>query len=150
MIEQKNIKWVYAATLAFIILNAISAYYGFYYFNLLPAALLIILLALFALDKLILFTVFLTPLAVNLQDLNGGFGLSLPTEPIIFGIMVVFILKQLHKNSIDKNVLKHPITIAIVINLVWLFITTLTSDLPFVSFKFLLRPLILHFHFEKI
>ncbi len=110
---------------------------------------LIVLLALFSLDKLILFVVFLTPLAINLQDLEGGLGLSLPTEPIIFGIMVIFILKQLHKNTMDSRVMNHPITIFIIINLIWVFITSITSEIPIVSFKFLISRLwfIITFYF---
>lgn len=132
---------MYALCIAFIILNAVCTYLEFYYFNLVPAIALIILLALFSIDKLVLFVVFLTPLAVNLQDLEGGLGLSLPTEPIIFGIMLVFILKQLHKNTMDAAIMRHPVTIAIFINLIWIFITSITSDLPFVSFKFLISRL---------
>jgi O-antigen ligase len=141
MLQQKNIKWVFALSLAFMLINALCVYFEFYYLNLLPAALLIIFLALFSIDKLVLIVVFLTPLAVNLQNLEGGLGLSLPTEPIIFGIMLVFIFKQLHKATIDTAVLKHPITIAIIINLLWIFITAITSQLPVVSFKFLISRL---------
>ncbi len=128
-------------SIAFIILNAVCTYFEFYYFNLVPAVVLVVLLALFSLDKLILFVVFLTPLAINLQNLEGGLGLSLPTEPIIFGIMLIYIFKQLHKNTMDIKVMKHPITIAIIINLVWIFITCVTSDIPVVSFKFLISRL---------
>lgn len=141
MIKDKNIKWVYLIAISFIIINALLSYFHFFYFNLVPVVLLLTLLGLFALDKLVLLTVFLTPLAINLQDLDGGLGLSLPTEPIIFGIMLLFILKQCHKNALDKSVLKHPITIAITINLIWLTITTITSDLPLISFKFLVARL---------
>lgn len=141
MVDYKNIKWVYAATVAFILINAICTYLEFYYFNLVPAVILIVLLALFELDKLVLLTVFLTPLAINFQHLEGGLGLSLPTEPIIFGIMVIFILKQIHKNSMDEKVMKHPVTIAIIVNLVWIFITSVTSQLPVISFKFLISRL---------
>lgn len=141
MIKEKNIKWVFTLAIAFILINAVCTYYEFYYFNLLPAALLILLLAIFSLDKLILLVVFLTPFAVNLQDLEGGLGISLPTEPIIFGIMLIFILKQLHKASFDTKVMRHPVTIAIILNLVWIFITSITSDLPVVSFKFLIARL---------
>ena len=149
MLEQKNIKWVYALSIAFILINAVCTFFEFYYFNLVPAAILVLLLALFSLDKLILFVVFLTPLAINLQNIDGGFGLSLPTEPIIFGIMLIFIFKQLHSNTIDAKLLKHPVTIAILINLVWIFITSITSDLPIVSFKFLIARLwfIIAFYF---
>lgn len=141
MLEHKYIKWVYGFSISFIVINAICTYLEFYYFNLVPAVLLIILLALFALDKLVLVVVFLTPLAVNLQHMEGGLGLSLPTEPIIFGIMIIFILKQLHKNAVDIQVMKHPITIAILINLFWIFVTSITSEIPVVSFKFLISRL---------
>lgn len=149
MLEKKNIKWVYTFSITFIIINAICTYLEFYYFNLLPAALLIILLAFFSLDKLILFVVFLTPLAINLQHMEGGLGLSLPTEPIIFGIMIIFILKQLHKNTIQAQIIKHPVTIAIIIYLIWIFVTSITSEMPVVSFKFLISRLwfIIAFYF---
>lgn len=149
MIKEKNIKWVYSLAIAFILINAVCTYKEIYYFNLVPAALLVVFLALFSLDKLMLLVVFLTPFAINLQDLEGGLGLSLPTEPIIFGIMVLFILKQLHRASFDREVLRHPITIAIIVNLVWIFITSVTSDLPVVSFKFLISRLwfVISFYF---
>lgn len=149
MIQEKNIKWLYAISIFFIAVNAICTYYEFYYLNLLPAALAILLLAIFSLDKLILVTVFLTPLAVNLQNLDGGLGLSLPTEPIIFGIMLVFILKQLYSGNYDRKILKHPISIAIYINLTWIFITTLTSEYPIISIKFLVSRLwfVISFYF---
>lgn len=141
MIKERNLKWVYTFAIAFILINAVCTYFEFYYFNLVPAAILVFLLAVFSLDKLILLVVFLTPFAINLQDLEGGLGISLPTEPIMFGIMVIFLLKQLHQLSFDSNVIKHPVTIAVVMNLTWIFITSVTSDLPVVSFKFLIARL---------
>lgn len=149
MLEQKNIKWIFGLSILFILINAICTYLEFYYLNLVPAVLLVVLMALFSLDKLALFVVFLTPLAINLQHLEGGLGLSLPTEPIIFGIMLMFLFKQLHKATLDPQVMRHPITIAILINLTWIFITCITSELPVVSFKFLLSRLwfVISFYF---
>lgn len=148
----KNTKWIYLLSFVFIIANGICMYNEFYYLNLVPAALLVILLALFSLDKLMLLVVFLTPLAINLQHLEGGLGLSLPTEPIIFGIMIIFILKQLHQSTFDKTVMSHPITISIIVYLTWIFITSITSELPVVSMKFLISRLwyILVFYFLGI
>lgn len=152
LLHNKQSKWIYALAFSYILANTVCIYFEFYYLNLLPFILLIALLAFFSLDKLILLVVFLTPLAINLQDLEGGLGLSLPTEPIIAGIMLLFILKQLHKNAIDINIIKHPITIAILINLTWIFITSLTSELPIVSFKFLISRLwfVISFYFISI
>lgn len=121
----------------FIALNTLFIASESYYFNLLPAAILIALLALFSLDKLILLVVFLTPLSINLKDSDVGLGLSLPAEPILFGIMVLFILKQLHESAMDYRVMNHPVTITILVNLAWIFITSLTSEMPVISFKFL-------------
>ena len=145
----KNIKWVYILAFTFICVNALCIYFENYYINLVPVALLIVLLAIYALDKLILFVVFLTPLAINLQHLEGGLGLSLPTEPIIFGIMVLFILKQMQESTLDSKMMRHPITIAIILYLCWIFIASLTSELPIVSLKFLISRLwyILVFYF---
>jgi O-antigen ligase len=55
--------------------------------------------------------------------------------------MLIFLMKQLHQLSFDSNVIKHPVTIAVVMNITWIFITSITSDLPVVSFKFLIARL---------
>jgi len=68
-------------------------------------------------------------------------GLTLPTEPLMFGIMLIFIIKLIYDRKYDKKIITHPVTIAIIINLVWIFITTLTSELPVVSTKFLIARL---------
>ena len=132
MLQQKYIKWVYGLSILFILINAIATYLEFYYLNLIPAAVLVILLALFSIDKLMLLTVFLTPLAINLQHLEGNLGLSLPTEPIIFGIMIIFIFKQLHQANLDIRVMKHPITISIIINL----IVIMTKFMTIIQFSY--------------
>jgi putative inorganic carbon (hco3(-)) transporter len=138
LLHSKNIKWILGITLLFILANAVCFYYEFYYLNLLPVALLIILLALFSIDKLVLFIVFMIPLSVNLQHLEGGLGLSLPAEPLIFGVFLLFILKQIHQFTLDSKFIKHPVTIAIIVNLIWITLTTITSEIPLVSFKFLI------------
>lgn len=131
-------KWIYALGILFSILNAYLFYKDFYYLSLLPLVLVIIYTAVFALDKLLLFAVFCTPLSLNLEEL-GGLGLYLPTEPILFGIMCIYLFKQLfYTKKIASPVLKHPVTLAILFHLFWIFITSITSEMPLVSFKFLL------------
>ena len=98
-------------------------------------------------EKLLWISVFFTPLAINFSDI-GGFGISLPTEPIMIGLMGLFIIKTFYA-GFDAKILKHPVTIAILINLIWIFVTCFTSAVPFVSFKFLLARLwfIVSFYF---
>jgi len=115
-------------------------YKGNYLFSLAPFVLLMVLFAFFALDKLILLILFLVPLSIPLRDFapNLPFDMYMPTEPMIVGIMLLFILKLILQKNYDTRVLKHPISIAIYINLVWLLVTSLTSTMPIVSIKYLL------------
>lgn len=110
-----------------------------YWFSIVPFALLILMLAFVATDKLMWFIVFTTPLSLNLEELEfGGIGMFLPTEPLLFGVMLIFFLKLLFDRDYDKTVLKHPVTLFVMLNLAWIVITTLTSSLIVVSLKFLL------------
>lgn len=140
-ILRKN--WIFIVGVLFIVLNmSLILTKDFYFLNLLPVALLVIFGALFALDKLFWFVVISTPLSLNLEELAGGVGIYLPTEPILFIIMMIFFFKQVKDNSHrDKRIINHPVSIALYFHFAWIFITSLTSSDPLVSFKFLLSQL---------
>ena len=89
----------------------------FYLFNLLPLAILIVLLAVFDIEKIMYIMVFSTPLAISLKELgyDQGLNLSLPAEPLMIGITLIYILNELSSKVTDKRILKHPITIIIFI-----------------------------------
>lgn len=108
--------------------------------NALPLAFVVIMLAIFSLDKLLYLVVLCTPLSLPLSELVQGLPINmfLPTEPILFGILLIFILKCLGPDKLDRDILTHPISMAIYLTLAWIFITSLTSTMPVVSFKFLL------------
>lgn len=131
--------WIYLFSFIFIAINSYLIANEFFYFALIPFVLVLIFMALFNLDKLMWFVVFCTPFSLNLEELDiGGIGMYLPTEPLMFGIMLLFILKLFLTGTFDRRVVYHPVTIAILFNLSWIFITSLTSEMPVVSFKFLL------------
>jgi O-antigen ligase len=106
-------------------------------FNLFPIALIVFLAMFFALDKVLLFSVFLVPFSVPLKTFVPGleFNIDLPTEPIFVGILFIFILKQLQDRYFDTKLLKHPVSIALYIYLFWKFVTVFTSTMPIVSLK---------------
>ncbi len=106
----------------------------------LPVLLAVALLVIFSSDKLIFAVVFFSPLSVELSRLMPGFGFDmyLPTEPLLFGILILFLLKVIHERRFDKKILLHPVSLAIYLNLFWIFLTSFTSSMPLVSFKFLL------------
>ena len=136
--EQIKKRFFYIFCALFIIANAIFISQEFYYFSFLPLLLFIGFWFFFSLDKLILLIAFTTPLSVKLEELDINIGISVPTEPMMFGILLLFIIKLFYDNNFfDKKILRHPITIAVIINLIWIFITSITSEYPIVSFKFL-------------
>ena len=108
--------------------------------NALPLALGIVLLAVFAFDKLIYLVVFFTPLSLPLKEIMPGlsFDMFLPTEPLLVGILLIFILKFFANGKFDRDILTHPVSLAIYFSLFWMLVTSLTSTMPLVSFKFLL------------
>jgi len=108
---------------------------------LLPFGLALIASIILALDKVLLFLVFSTPLSVFYFNPDLHVGFTLPTEPILFGIMILFLFKLLYEGTFDPKIWKHPLSLAILFNLFWIFFTSFSSQIPFVSFKFFLARL---------
>lgn len=134
----------YTVSLTFIFLNVwFISQKELLYINLLPFLFALVLLALFALDKLLLLIVFFTPLSLPLSELVKGlsFDMFLPTEPLLFGVLILFILKIPSGKIFKKEIWYHPVTIMIGIYLLWILITSLTSSMPLVSLKFLLSKI---------
>jgi len=142
-VYQARIKIVlfYLISALFILLNAFFlATKHSMIINALPLVFVIILLAVFAFDSLLFLVVFFTPLSLPLSEIIHGlsFNMSLPTEPLLFGILVIFILKCVANRKFDRDILTHPVSLAIYFSLFWLLITSLTSSMPVVSIKFFL------------
>lgn len=78
---------------------------------------------------------------MNVKLKDFGLAISLPGEPLMAGILILFIFKVLYDLKIEKKILFHPITLALTANLSWIAITSITSTMPWVSFKFLLARL---------
>jgi len=139
--ETQKIKWLYGIGGGFVLLLGLFIWLEQFWILTVPLALAIIGIALFKLDWLFLLITLLTPLSVAFEDLPGGFGLALPTEPLIFGLMLVFSIKVFYDGHFDKRVLWHPLSIAIAVNLSWIFLTCFTSQDYLVSFKFFIARL---------
>ncbi len=108
--------------------------------NALPFVFGVVLLAIFAFDKLLYLVIFFAPLSLPLSNIVPGlsFDMFLPTEPLLFGVLLIFILKCFALGKFDRNILVHPVSMAIYLSLFWILITSLTSTMPVVSLKFLL------------
>jgi O-antigen ligase len=123
----------------YIIANAIFIANEFYLLNLLPLALLLAYLLFFKFESYIFILIASLPISVPLRYIVKGldFDISLPAEVLIIIATAFFILNILYKNQFDKRIILHPVSIAIYINIAWMFITSVTSTMPLVSFKFL-------------
>jgi len=142
-LNKRDIISVYVAVLMFLALSFYFIAKHQFVFLLAPFALVFLFVAIFALDKLLLFVVFATPVSLQLSEFVSGLPINmfLPTEPLLFGILLLFILKIIAGRDIDTTILKHPISIIIFIQLVWMLITALTSTMFFVSIKYFLARL---------
>ncbi len=143
-------KWLYVASALYLALMAIGIWAEVPYVFLIPVALVVTWSALFQLNLLWFTIVFFTPLSINLEQMElGGIGMSLPTEPLLAGVLILFLFKLLSGKSIDKKIFTHPISYLIYAYLLWMALTSITSEMPIVSIKFLLTRLwfIVSFYF---
>lgn len=142
MTDKAKIVWVYALTAAFLLTNFyLILQKDFYWFFILPLALLVLYYYLVSLDKIILLITFLTPLAVNIRNMDMGFGISLPTEPLMLGVLIIFLVNLLFEKGYDKRIGSHPVSYIIYLSLLWMLMTSLTSEFPVVSLKYLMSRL---------
>lgn len=123
------------------IVFALLIWDGQEYLSLFPAGLLAIYFAIFQTEKLFISIAFFTPLSINIEEFNSSFGLFLPSEPLLFGLMIWLSALQLYRPFMPKNLWREPILFSVGIFLTWIFISSITSSHPIVSFKFLLAKL---------
>ena len=134
--KERNVLWLITGLIAALLV--VATLYQFYYILLLPVALGLLLLAFFYTERALLFFGSLAPLSINFDDVGGGLGLALPTEPL-FILMFLFIsFRWLIKPNFKLEMLSHPISIAILAYLLWVWIATIFSTMPMVSVKFVL------------
>ena len=132
--------WIPITCVVFVLVNALFMAGQFYWLNLLPVVLIISWAMVYAVDNLLIFVSFAAPLSINLEELSiGGIGISLPTEPIMVGLTVLFLFKLgLERSTIDKRVWEHPLTYIILLQIGWMLLCTITSSMPLVSIKFVI------------
>jgi putative inorganic carbon (HCO3(-)) transporter len=144
--------------LAYIGLSSYLIWNELEYLSLLSIGLLALFFAVFYTKSTFLAIAFLTPLSVNIEEFTTSLGLFIPTEPLLFGIMLLLLMQHIQKPIFPKDLWKNPIIRAVSFYVFWVTITAITSSHPLVSFKFLLArlwflvPLLLYgpVVFEKI
>ncbi len=104
----------------------------------LPAGLILVYQTIVDFRKVFYLLLFTIPLSVEFY-LPGGLATDLPTEPLVVGLMLAYglnVMSRWHKTK--SQFLTHPITLFLLLHLVWTVLATISSNLFMVSFKFLL------------
>ena len=152
-------------TAVFIAVEAVVMYWrGPSVMVLVPVALLVVWLFYVRLETGLLLMALLTPFAVNM-DLMPGMELSMPVEPMMILFSAFFLFRVLATrvgsgkwivgSTQDQelptthyplptnrtSLLRHPVTLLLLAGLAWWVVTSCTSRLPWVSFKYLIARL---------
>lgn len=128
--------WTYGAIIACSILLGIAT--ELYFLAGLPAFFLLVYLTIVDFRKVFYLLIATIPLSTEIV-LPNGFGTDLPSEPLIVGLMLVFLVYMAQPGKrLDIRFLLHPITLLLVAHMGWIYLTTFTSSLWVVSLKFAL------------
>ena len=125
------------ATAAFLVINTLLIVHQIYWLPLVAIGLVVLLPLLLAYDKLEYALFLLVPLAIDTQLPGTDLKLSLPTEPLLFVLTLVYVLKKLIERKPNTALMKHPVTICIMLYLCWTCVTIFTGTMPWVSAKVL-------------
>lgn len=128
--------WVFGVVVLLSIFIALTT--ELYLVVAMPAVLIILYLSIVDFKQIYYITLFFLPITMEIE-LPGGFGSDIPTEPLVVGLMLIFILKSLQdKHWKWRAILRHPLIWILLLHYFWILITTLLSDLFIVSLKYLL------------
>lgn len=133
--------WLLLFSALFLGLLGYAIWNEIWYIYLIPPALIVLFVAVFYTEYTFFFIIAMTPLSMNIEEYVDGFGLFLPTEPLLFGTMMLLMLQSLHSRVFPSYLWKNPLVWIVLLYLIWLLITSVTSEHPFVSVKFLLARL---------
>ncbi|MBR4229572.1 MAG: O-antigen ligase family protein [Bacteroidales bacterium] len=136
--KNKGLLAALGLTLLFAAANLWMLYHkGSYMLTLVPLGLLVVWLFVQRLETGLLSMALLTPFAINLA-LFPGMELSMPVEPMMILFTCIFFFRVLVERNYDLRLLRHPVSLLLLASLAWMLVTSCTSRLPWVSFKYLL------------
>lgn len=94
----------YLAIGLYAVVLSVCVYFEFPWLALLPLAALFAWMAFARLHALILVLVAAVPLSINLEELElGGLGVYLPTEPLLAGLLVLFLFRSVRGSPVDAR-----------------------------------------------
>ncbi len=141
IVKHRGLLAALATTLLFIAAEGAVFYWkGGFEVALVPLALLVVWLFVVRFETALLLMALLTPFAINVA-LTPGMELSMPVEPMMILFTFMFFFRVLVAHNYDRRLLRHPVSLLLLASLTWMLVTSCTSRLPWVSFKYLLARL---------
>jgi putative inorganic carbon (hco3(-)) transporter len=138
LISKQKITAFYVLAILFILANSLFIFkFESYLFSLVPIAIISFFAVFFALEKMIMLSIFLVPFSLPLKYFapDLGFNIEIPTEILFTAFTVLFVFKLILDKKFDRKVLLHPISFTIYFYLFWMLITVFTSTMPIISLK---------------
>lgn len=126
----------------FVALTLLSVFFAIstelYFLAGLPVVLLMAYLVVVDFRLIFFFLLACIPLSTEVS-LPNGFGTDLPTEPLMVGLMLIYIIYLVSNGrELKSDFVRHPISLLVLVHLSWILVTTVTSGLFVVSLKFFL------------
>ena len=134
---------VFIICLIFLVLGLVFSKNGVFYLWIIPICLVLFIIAIYSIDIFLLIIVFLTPLSVQLRFIiaDPKVDLFLPTELMLFGILLLVSYKLLVTKEFSRKSLLHPVSLIILFTIIWALLTSITSVNLIVSLKNILSRL---------
>ena len=139
-IDKSDLRLYYLFAVFTVASAALSLYTEELVFAAAPVGLLGIMLLLK--DFRILYYGFFALLPFSVEVQLGSFGTDLPSEPmmlVLTGIALLLFLKNFA--SIPRKYIYHPLSAILIVHIAWILVTSIFSQIPVFSFKFLLAKL---------
>ncbi len=134
--QQQN--WIFGLAFAFLGVISFAVFFNVYEIALIPVFLLAIYICFYQPVFYVLVLVFLIPFSIFITDVGGGFGLSIPTEPMIWLLFLFYFIQTAISGKLTKQLFSIPIVLFIVLNLIWMGFSVVASTMPMVSIKYFL------------
>ncbi len=128
--------WLIGVMILFILLNAWAIYREFLFVPILSLVAIVGYLLIFRVDLAMYLMALSTPFSIVLENEKVQLSLSLPAEILMIALTLLFLARICYDLRLKREIVRHPLTIAILAYLLWMFICCITSEIPLVSFKF--------------
>ncbi len=127
--------------LSFVALIAAFLANEWYWGLLIPFGMALVASVLLAKDYVLWFIILSTPLSINVEFENLGSTMNFPNEPFLVALTALFFIRLAYYGNFYPKLAKHPLSIILIVHLVWMLFTAIISELPIVSLKYFVSRL---------